>query len=149
MSVPRSVLRQAYSEGTSTPGAATVDLLEVGKEGEGGLVTQRDVDEAVVGESAHGGNDGRLLATARGTSGNEDTSILAPVAAGGPDGAGLVPEGLPLSGEVTVTGGDTEEDGIVLQKLGGLNNGIAGLGRGVHLGENLLRESLSNPGEGC
>lgn len=122
-----------------------MDLLKVGKEGEGGLVTQRDVDEAVVSESAHGGNDGGLLTTTHGTGGNEDTGVLAPVATGGPDGAGLVPEGLPLSREVTVTGGDTEENGIVLQEIGGLNNGVAGLGGGVHLGQNLLRESLADP----
>lgn len=122
-----------------------MDLLEVGKEGKGGLVTQRNVNEAVVSESAHGGNDSGLLATTGGTGGNEDTGILAPVAAGGPDGAGLVPEGLPLSREITVTGRDTEQDGIVLQEVGRLSNGVAGLGRGVHLGQDLLRESLSNP----
>lgn len=122
-----------------------MDLLKVGKEREGGLVTQRNVDKAVVSESAHGGDDSGLLTTAEGAGGNEDTGVLAPVATGGPDGAGLVPEGLPLSREVTVTGGDTEEDGIVLQKGGGLNNGVVRLGGGVHLGENLLRESLTDP----
>lgn len=125
-----------------------MDLLEVGKEREGGLVTQRNVDEAVVSESTHGGNDSGLLATTEGTGGNEDTGILAPVAAGGPDGAGLVPEGLPLSREVTVTGGDTEQDGIVLQEVGRLSNGVGRLGRSVHLGKDLLREGLSNPALG-
>ncbi len=136
---------EAYSEGTSTPGATTADLLEVGKNREGGLVTERHVDEAVVSESAHGGNDGGLLATTGGAGGDEDTGILAPVTTGGPDGAGLVPEGLPLSREVTVAGRDAEQDGIVLQKVGRLGNWVVGLGRGVHLGQDLLREGLGDP----
>lgn len=132
------------SEGTSTPGATTVNLIEVGQQREGGLVAQRDVDEAVVGEGAHGGQSGRLLTTTGGTSGDEETSILAPVAAGGPDGASGVPEGLPLSRKVTVASGDTEEDGIVLQEVVGPSNGVGRLGGGVHLGQNFLGESLGD-----
>lgn len=134
-----------HSEGTGTPGATTVNLVEVGQEGECGLVAERNVDETVVGEGAHGGDGSGLLATTGGTGGDEETGVLAPVAAGSPDGAGLVPEGLPLSGEVAVAGGDTEEDGIVLQEVGGLSNGVAGLGRGVHLAQHLLGESLGDP----
>lgn len=136
---------EAYSEGTSTPGATTVNLLEVGKHREGGLVTERHVDEAVVSESAHGGNDGGLLATTEGAGGDEDTGILSPVTTGGPDGAGLVPKGLPLSREVTVARRDTEQDGIVLQKVLRLGNWVVRLGRGVHLGQDLLRECLGDP----
>lgn len=104
-----------YSEGTSTPRAATVDLIEVGQERENGFVAQGNVNETMVGEGAHGRQSSGLLATAGGTGGDEETSVLAPEATGGPDRAGLVPEGLPLSGEVTVASGDTEKDGIVLQ----------------------------------
>ena len=121
-----------------------MDLLEVGEHGEGGLVAQRNVDKAVVNEGAHAGHDGGLLATTGGTGGDEGTSVLSSVATAGPDAAGLVPEGLPLGGEVTITGGDTEEDSIELEQVRGLSNGVAGLGRGVHLGENLLGESLGN-----
>lgn len=53
----------AYSKSTSTPSATAVDLLQVGEHREDGLVAERDVDEAVVGEGAHGGNGSRLLAT--------------------------------------------------------------------------------------
>lgn len=131
-------------EGTSTPGATTVNLVEVGEEGEGILVTQRDVDEAVVGEGAHGGNRSGLLATTGTSSGDEDTSVLAPEATSGPDGAGSIPEGLPLCREVTVAGGNTEEDGIVLQEIIGLNDGVGRLGGSVHLGQNLVGESLGD-----
>lgn len=136
------------SEGTGTPGATTVDLAEVGQLGEGGLVAQRDVEETVVSKGAHGSKGSGLLATTGGTGRDEETSILAPVATGSPDTSGLVPEGLPLGGEVTVASGDTEEDGIVLQEGIGLRNGVARLGRGVHLGQDLIRESLSNPARG-
>lgn len=145
MSDSRRKIECTYSVGTGTPGATTVNLLEIGHEGEGVLVAQRDVDETVVGEGAHGGQSSALLATTGGTSGDEETSVLAPVATGSPDGAGLVPECLPLSGEVTVASGDTEEDGIVLQEVGRLSDGVAGLGRGVHLGQSLVREGLGNP----
>ena len=131
-------------KGTSTPGATTVNLVEVGKEGEGGLVAQRDVNEAVVGEGAHGGDSSGLLATTGGTSGNEDTGVLAPVAASGPDRASGIPEGLPLSREVTVAGRNTEKDGIVLQEVLGLSNGVRRLGGGVHLGQNLVGEGLGD-----
>ena len=40
--------RKTYSKGTSTPGATTVNLVEVGQLGEDGLVAERDVDETVV-----------------------------------------------------------------------------------------------------
>ena len=122
-----------------------MDLGEVGQLGKAMLVAQRNVDEAVVSEGAHGGNSSGLLTTTESTGGDEQTSVLARVATSGPDGARGIPEGLPLSGEVTVTGGDTEQDGIVLQKVVGLSNGVVGLGRGVHLGQDLLGEGLGDP----
>jgi len=131
-------------KGTSTPGATTVNLVQVGEEREGGLVAQRNVDEAVVDKGAHGGQSSGLLTATRGSGGDEETSVLAVVATGGPDGAAGVPEGLPLSREVTVASGDTEEDGIVLQKVAGLSNGVGGLGRGVHLGQDFLGKSLGD-----
>lgn len=124
-----------------------MDLLEVTQEREGGLVAQGHVDQAVVSESAHGSNGGRFLATTGSTGGDEDTGVLAPVATGGPDRAGLVPEGLPLSGEVTVTCGNTEKDCVVLEQVVGLNKGVGGFGRGMHLDENIVREGLGDPSD--
>lgn len=55
----------------------------------------------------------------------------------------LVPEGLELSGPVTVSGGDTEEETVVLlEGLGVGEDRVVGLGRGVHLAEDILAKSL-------
>lgn len=62
-------------ESTSTPGRTTVDLVKVCQEREGRLVAERNVNDAVVSEGAHGSNVGRLLPTTRSASGHEDTSI--------------------------------------------------------------------------
>jgi hypothetical protein len=51
---------------------------------------------------------------------------------------------LPLGGEVSVTGGDAEEEGIVLGEGLRGGDGDVGLGGGVHLGEDLLRERLGD-----
>lgn len=122
-----------------------MDLLEVCELGKGGLVAQRDVEETVVGEGAHSSDGCRLLATTEGAGGDEQTGVLAPETAGGPDATGAVPEGLPLSGEVTVAGGNTEEDSIERQELIGSSNGVGGLGRSVHLRKDLLGKGLLNP----
>lgn len=134
-----------YSEGTSTPGATTVNLVQVAQLGEDGLVAEGNVDEAVVSEGAHRGKSSGLLTTTLGTGGDEETGVLAPEATSGPDATGLVPEGLPLSREVTVTGRDTEQNSVEGEEIGRLNNGVAGLGRSVHLGQNFLVEGLSDP----
>lgn len=136
---------RAYSKSTSTPGATTVDLLEVGQLGKHGLVAERNVDEAVVGKSAHGSNGGGLLATTQGTSGDEQTGILAPVATGGPDAASVVPESLPLCREVTITSRDTEQHSVVFLELFRVGNGVILLVRSVHLIQDLLGQGLSNP----
>ena len=133
-------------EGTSTPRASTVDLLQVGQHGEGSLVTQGHVDETVVHKRAHAGNGSSLLATSHGSGGNEDTGVFTPEAALLPLLARLVPEGLELRGEVAVAGGDTEEDSVKLFEDGGVfedrDRGV--LGGCVHLVENLLGEGLGD-----
>ena len=138
-------MRSTHSEGASTPGATTVNLIEVGQLAKDGLVTQRDIDHAVMSEGAHGSKASGLLTTALSTSGDEETSVLAPVATGGPDSTGGIPESLPLSREVTIAGGDTEQNTVILRELLGSDGRVLGLGRGVHLGQNLLRKSLGNP----
>ncbi|KAI7165207.1 Minor allergen Cla h [Hortaea werneckii] len=125
--------------------ATTTDLTHVSEDAEGGLVAQRHVDDAVVGEGGHGSNDGALLATTLGGGGDEHTGVpwttLGTVL---PLATSLVPESLPLSREVTVTGRDTEEEGIVLLESGWVLEGrdAAVLWRGVHLGQDLLWERL-------
>lgn len=134
------------SEGAGTPGAATADLGEISQGAESLGVTEGNVDDAVVGEGRDGVLSSGLLTTTLGSGRDEDTGHLAPETTGSPLLAGLVPESLPLGGEVSVTGGDTKEEGIVALKDGGVveSRDVGGLGRSVHLGENLLGEGLGD-----
>ena len=100
----------------------------------------------MVGQSTHRGKRGRLLTTALGTSGDEETGVFAPEATAGPNAAGLVPEGLPLGGEVAVPGGDAEQDGIIVKEFIGLGNRVIWLRRGVHLAQDIRAEGLGDPG---
>jgi hypothetical protein len=81
--------RTTYRESASTPRAATADLRDVAEEREDGLVAQRDVDHAVVGQGAHGGDGRALLPAAHGAGRDEEAGVLAPVAASLPLAAGL------------------------------------------------------------
>jgi len=93
-----------YGEGTSAPWAATADLTQVCEDVEGGLVAERDVDEAVVRQSGHGGDGRALLPTTLGASGDEEAGVLAPEGTSLPLATSLVPEGLELSREVACPG---------------------------------------------
>lgn len=96
-----------------------------------------------MGEGAHGGQSGALLPAALRGGADEDADVLAGEAAGLPLLAGVVPEGLPLGGEVAVAGGDAEEEGVVLLELVRGDDGDgSGLARGVHLGEDFFGEGL-------
>jgi len=111
---------------------------------ESSLVAKRNVDDAVVSESAHGCESSALLSTALGASADEQAGVLAPEATSLPLLASVVPEGPPLRGEVAVASGDAHEEGIVLLEDGGVGDlGDGGvLGRSVHLGQDLLWKSL-------
>jgi len=141
--LPRAI---STGKGTRTPGATTVDLLEVGELGERLGVSQGHVDDAVVSEGGHGREAGRLLAAALGAGGDEEAGKLAPEAAAGPLLASLVPESFPLGRKVAVTGGDANEEGVVLLEDGRVveDGDVCGLGGGVHLGEDFLGECLGN-----
>ena len=75
-------------------GRTAVHLVEVGQLGKGTAVPERDVDDAVVGEGGEGVHDGRFLAAAGGTRGDEHAGKLAREGALGPEPACLVPERL-------------------------------------------------------
>ena len=135
-------MRKTYGESTSTPWSTTTDLRNIAKKGKDGLVPKRDVDHTVVRKRAHGSNSRALLSTAHSTSGDEQTRVLAPKATILPLAASLIPEDLPLSGEVAVPGRDTEEEGVVLLHCLWVRErrDFVGFGRDVHLGQDVFGE---------
>ena len=119
----------------------------------------------MVDESAQGVDRCRLLSAAGGAGGDEDTRVLARERTGCPEAAGGVPERLVLRREVAVTGGDAEDEAerastrcryrrkvqrghlrVELRELLSADDGVVGLARSVHLGEDLLRKGLGQPG---
>jgi hypothetical protein len=136
----------AVGKSTRAPSGAAANLAVVAEQVESGLVAERHVDDSVVGERAHGGDGGALLATALGRGADEQARVLAPEAAGLPLLAGVVPEGPPLGGEVAVAGGDAHQEGVVLLEGRGVGHlgDRAVLFGSVHLGEDLLGEGLGD-----
>ena len=149
-------------EGSCSPGTAATNFGEVGEEGEGGLVAEWDVDEAVVSKSAHSVKSSGLLSSTEGSGRDEETSIFAyikgqqmfqtlkgycfltPESTSLPLTSSRVPESLPLSWEGSISGWDTEEESIVLLELRWAVEGwdLAVLLWSVHLGQDFLWESL-------
>jgi hypothetical protein len=82
------------SKGAGAPGASSMDLVEVGQLTEGLAITERHIDDAVVGQGGHGREGGRLLAATGGACRDEDAGQLSPEATSSPLLASLVPEGL-------------------------------------------------------
>jgi len=130
------------SKGTGTPRGSTVNLVQVGQKGEDVLITERGEDDAVVGQGRECGVDSHFLSSTRSTGGNEDTGVLSSEGTLSPETTGSIPEGLPLSGESTVTSGDAEEEGIVVGELSGGDDGVARLGWGMELLQGILGKSL-------
>ena len=126
-------------------GLTTADLREVRELTERLGVPEGHEDEAVVGERRERRDDRRLLAAAGGRGGHEHGRVLAVQLAARPKLAGRVPEVLPLRGEVAVTRGDTEDERVVVGQIVRGDDGVVGLGGGVHLLKDVLRESLGNP----
>jgi len=58
------------------PWGPAMHLFEIGKEGECVRVSERDEDDAVVGECAHGSKCGGLLATPKTGRGDEQASVF-------------------------------------------------------------------------
>lgn len=111
------------------------------------LVSEGNIDDTVMDKGRHRVESSNFLPTTLPTGRNEKTSVFARKTTGSPETAGSVDERLPLGREVSVTGGDTEEESIVrLQNVGG-DDWVGGLRSSVHLLENLFRESLGNPDE--
>lgn len=132
-----------YGKGPGAPRAPTANLGQIGQQGKGGFVSQRHIDDAVMGQCAQRGNDGGFLSPSRGSGGDEDAGKLAPIASRLPLLAGGIPKGLPLGGEVSVAGGDAQQESVIaFEDLRRDEWNFRGLAGGIHLGKNLLREGL-------
>ena len=135
--------RRTHSKSSGSPRRPTPHRGQIGQGPKGGGVTQRDIDQAVVGEGAHRRQRRALLAAALGSGADEDANVLAVVAARLPLLPRLVPEGFPLVREITEPRRNAEEEGVILFELVGSDEGDgAGLAGSVHLGEDLLGEGL-------
>jgi hypothetical protein len=132
------------SEGTGTPWGTTADLRMVGENAESVLVAQRNEDHSVMDKGRHGVRGSDLLPTALGTGGDENADVFAVKSTTCPEAAGSVDECLPLTGEVTITSGDTEEESVVIRQIGGFDGVIRRLLRGVHGCKNLRAEGLGD-----
>lgn len=158
---------ETYSEGTGTPWGTTADLRMVGENGESVLIAQRNEDHSVVDKGRHGVRGSDFLSTTLGTGGDENTDVFAcgiirkiiikdPTHVESeskhtvkgtlcPEAASSVDECLPLAREVTITSGDTKEEGVVFRQLVGFDDGVPTLLRGVHFCKNVGTESLGDP----
>ena len=89
-----------------------MDLRQTGLVAKCLRITQGHIDDPVMGQGGHARDGGGFLPAALGGRADEEAGHLAVEAAALPQPAGLVPEGLPLGGEVAVAGGDAEEEGL-------------------------------------
>lgn len=112
--------RETYGKSASAPSAPATNLANIGQNGGSRLEAKGHKDDAVMGQRTHGRQHGALLPTAKRRRAHKDAGVFAPVAALHPLPTGMVPEDLPLGGEVAVAGRDAEQEGVELgQHLGG------------------------------
>lgn len=134
-----------YGKGPSAPWATTTDLGQVGEQGEGSLVSERDVDDTVMSKCAQSIDNSGFLSSSCGRGRDKDAGIFTPIASGLPLLTGRIPECFPLRREISVTGGDTKQEAVVrLESIGGGERDIRVLGGRVHLGKHFLREGFTN-----
>ena len=72
----------------------TVDLAQVTQLREDRLITERNEDDAVMGQGGESGIDGHFLPSTRGTGGNEDTGVLARESTLDPEATSSIPKDL-------------------------------------------------------
>lgn len=89
-----------------------MNLREVAQLSESMCVAERNVDDAVMSEGGEGVESSRLLSSTSAGGRDEHTSVLARESTGRPELTSGIPESLELGREVTVTGGDTEEESV-------------------------------------
>lgn len=136
-----------YGKGSGAPWATPTDLGQVGEQGEGGLISKWDVDDTVMSQCAQSIDNSGFLSSSWGRGRDKDAGIFTPVASALPLLAGRIPECLPLRREISVAGGNTEQEAVVrLEGIGGGERDIGVLGGGVHLGKHFLRKCFTNSG---
>ena len=142
-----------------------MNLSQVRDLSEGLGVTEGNVADAMVSEGGDAVDDGGFLSSSRSSSGDEDPSVLPVQSTSTPLTTSGVPECLsnnailkrllanrekgkqtylPLCWEVTVTSGDTEQVCVEGGELLGGDDFVIGFRRGVHLGQDFLRECLGD-----
>ena len=116
-----------------------MNLFEVSLKVEGVRVPERNEDNPMMGECGHAIESSGLLPASQACSRDKHASILSSEFTGSPKLTSGIPEGLcvhskttlrerfgyggrketnlPLGGEVSVTGGDTEEEGVVVGEI--------------------------------
>ncbi|ANB15925.1 hypothetical protein AWJ20_3569 [Sugiyamaella lignohabitans] len=105
------------SKSTCTPWTTASDFLQVGQNVEVVLITKRNIDDTMMGQGGQRVEDSDLLTTTGGTGRNKYTGIFTPESTRSPQTTSSIPEGLPLSGEVTITSGDTKQESIVVGQV--------------------------------
>lgn len=138
--------RKSYSKGTGTPWRTTADLSDIGKEREGMLVSEWNIDDSVVSESRDRVESSDLLPTTLATGRDEETSVFARKSTRSPETTSGIDERFPLGREISVTGRDTKEESVVRFQDFGSDDWVAGLGSSIHLFEDLFGKGLSDPG---
>ena len=108
------------------------------------LVSERNVDDAVVSEDAQGIEDRHFLSASGSASRHEDTCVLAGKSTGFPETAGRVPEGLPLGGMVAESSGNAEEEGVVGGEDFRSDDRVVRFRRSVHLLEDRFCEGFGD-----
>lgn len=78
------------------------------------LVAKGNVDDALVGKSAHGGEHGGFLASSQGGCRYEDTAVFPPVGSSLPLVSTCIPERLELGGEISIPSGDAHQKSVIL-----------------------------------
>lgn len=120
------LLATIASDSGSTPGrpaSHTLNVVELRSN-----ISQRDVDDAVVGKPRNGGKRRRLLTSVLGGSRGENGAKLAYEGAREPEGSGLVEEGRDLSGSTSVPGGEAEDVAVEALQVVGLDHWERGNG---------------------
>lgn len=116
--ISRGSRMETHRESTSAPRTATTDLAVIAKKVECSLVAKRNIDDAVVGEGAHGSKSSAFLSSPLSPGAHKNSSILAPISTTLPLLPGAVPESSPLGWEVAVTSRNPNEESIILLKDG-------------------------------